>query len=571
MNIILSPYRILFYLLFLFPSLLFGQTTSPKHEVRAVWLTTLKNLDWPQTRAVSEYSMQQQKQELCDILDQLKTAGINMVMLQTRVRATTIYPSIYEPWDACLTGTFAKSPGYDPLHFAIDECHKRGMELHAWVVTIPIGKWNVAGSKQLRQRHPSMVKRVKDEGYMNPENKETAGYIAKICREITENYDVDGIHLDYIRYPETWPLTINRPEARRNITNIVKEIHANVKAAKPWVKLSCAPIGKYNDLSRYKSYGWNAYHKVCQDPQLWLKEGWMDMLFPMMYFDGKHFYPFVMDWKENDYGRIVAAGLGTYMLSSEERDWDISAIQRQIAVLRGAGMGYAHFRSKFFTEDTKGIYTLTTDHLNATPSLIPPTTWLSSVIPLPPDTFSVHRYVAGDELSWSEGFNASGDSYLLYNVYASPVYPVDTDNPANIIASRLTKRAVSIPQKSVSHSLNNGENTPLYYAVTAVDRYGNESLPVFSPLPEERNYFSSTIPNDGQDLFIPTDHTAFDASYAAIETLQGNIVAVLPYRSGHVNISSLPDGFYQIKSLGRKGVTHRLGYFTVKRHTNQKP
>jgi len=114
--------------------------TAPKYEVRAVWLTTLMGLDWPKTKATSAVQREKQKQELCKILDQLRAAKINTVLLQTRIRGSVIYPSKIEPWDVCLTGQFDKDPGYDPLAFAIEETHRRGMELHAWVVTVPCFK-----------------------------------------------------------------------------------------------------------------------------------------------------------------------------------------------------------------------------------------------------------------------------------------------------------------------------------------------------------------------------------------------------------------------------------------------
>ncbi len=131
---------------------------QPKHEVRAVWLTTIGGLDWPHSYAQSARSIEKQKQEMRHILDRLQQAGINTVLLQTRIRATTIYPSQLEPWDGCLSGCPGKSPGYDALKFAIDECHRRGMELHAWVVAIPVGKWDGLGCRTLRRRYPKLIK-----------------------------------------------------------------------------------------------------------------------------------------------------------------------------------------------------------------------------------------------------------------------------------------------------------------------------------------------------------------------------------------------------------------------------
>ena len=164
----------------------------PKHEIRAVWITTISGLDWPRSHSATS-----QQRELTDILDKLQQANINTVLIQARVRASTIYPSNNEPWDICLTGTAGRAPGYDPLKFCIDECHKRGMECHAWIVTIPVGKWNADGCKKLRARYPNLIRKIGDEGYMDPEKSETGDYLAQVCADVTRRYDVDGIHLDY--------------------------------------------------------------------------------------------------------------------------------------------------------------------------------------------------------------------------------------------------------------------------------------------------------------------------------------------------------------------------------------
>ena len=299
---------------------------APKHEVRAVWLTTIGGIDWPHTYSQSPYSAKKQQQELCQILDRLQQAKINTVLIQTRIRGTMIYPSDYEPWDGCLSGFPGKTPGYDALQFAIDECHKRGMELHAWVVTIPVGKWEALGCKSLRKKFPGLIRKIGADGYMNPEDSRTSDYLAGICREITHRYNVDGIHLDYIRYPETWKIKVSRDQGRNYITRIVEKIHNAVKSEKPWVKMSCSPVGKYDDLSRYWSHGWNANTKVCQDAQGWLRDGLMDELFPMMYFRGENFYPFAIDWQEQSHGKIVVPGLGIYFLDPKEGKWKIDDV-----------------------------------------------------------------------------------------------------------------------------------------------------------------------------------------------------------------------------------------------------
>ena len=448
--------------LFLFLQNAVAQT--PIHEIRAVWLTTIKGLDWPHS-----YSAYRQKQELISILDQLQKANINTVLIQTRVRASTIFPSTIEPWDICMTGYGGQSPGYDALQFCIDECHKRGMECHAWIVTIPVGKWNSDGCKKMRSRFPNLIRKIGDEGYMNPEMSQTGDYLAQFCRDVTRRYDIDGIHLDYIRYPETWKLKVSREQGRRYITDIVRKIHRSVKAEKPWVKLSCSPVGKFDDLARFPSGGWNAYSAVCQDAQGWLREGIMDVLFPMMYFQGNHFYPFVADWKQHAYGRQLAPGLAIYMLHPQEKNWNLNIIKREMNVLRNEGLGITFFRSKFLTDNVKGIYTFTKD-FNQYPALIPPMSWTGKPAPSPVTSLHVSRGLQTDVLSWQGARDRSGAGYLVYNVYASDTYPVDTKDARNLLVTRQRESSVTVPHKGRA----------LHYAVTATDRYGNESTPKLS-------------------------------------------------------------------------------------------
>ena len=537
-----------------------------KHEVRAVWVTTIGGLDWPHSYAQSFHSIEKQKNELRDILDKLKLANINTILLQARVRATTIYPSAIEPWDGCMSGVPGKTPGYDPLAFAIEECHKRGMELHAWVVTIPIGKWNNYGCRQLRRKHPDMVKRIGDEGFLDPEKRASADYIADICGEITRNYDIDGIHLDYIRYPETWKGRINVQRGRENITRIVEKVTERVKAQKPWVKMSCSPVGKHDDLTRFSSKGWNARTKVCQDAQAWLAKGLMDQLYPMMYFKGNQFYPFALDWNENRNGKIIAPGLGIYFLSPKEKDWDIEVVTRELHFLQEEGMGHAFFRCKFLIDDIKGLYGIVKDEINRTPALIPPMTInpkyaSNTTMPEKPAHLRVTNGQDINRLTWEdpEAYQQTNGNYHLFNIYASETYPVDTDNPNNLLAARLTERSIDIPKANIG--------TTMHYAVTATDRYGRESEAATTPAP--KNVQVNDIPYmlgcNGKTLLLPTKAKTSDAEYIAIESASGNILSTRPYSDTAIDVSHIPQGFYVVRSLNSRGTSHRIGFFIIRR------
>ena len=542
---------------------------NPKYEVRAVWLTTIGGIDWPHSYAQSERSAEKQKEELRAILDRLQKANINTILLQTRIRATTIYPSQYEPWDGCLSGFPGKSPGYDALQFAIDECHKRGMEVHAWVVTIPVGKWNSYGCRQLRKRFPRLIKRIDQDGYMDPEATQTGCYLAEMCREIVQRYDVDGIHLDYIRYPETWKFRIGKDQARGNITRIVEKIHQAVKKEKPWVKMSCSPIGKFDDLSRYWSHGWNAYTKVAQDAQAWLKDGLMDELFPMMYFRVDQFFPFAIDWKEHSYGKIIAPGLGIYFLDPKKGKWNISDITSELYHLRNIGEGHAFFRNKFLLDNHQGVYDFVTAHFNRYPALVPPMTWESNKRPQQPVTLRIEENEGTTTLRWDnslqyEDGTAIKTPSIYNNVYASKEYPVDVHDARNLILTRTTRRQLT----------TRTGNTPTYYAVTTTDGFGNESrakqLNQTAVVKTTTRYGKACrLTTTGESIILPSSIHETDCQYIIVKNMQEQAVYITKPQNREINIKKIKDGIYTLNCMNYKNIEHTLGTF-IKKGTQKK-
>ena len=541
---------------------------APKYEVRAVWLTTIGGIDWPHSYSQSPHSAEKQKQELRQILDRLQQAKINTVLIQTRVRGTMIYPSDIEPWDGCLSGFPGKSPGYDALQFAIDECHKRGMELHAWVVTIPVGKWNALGCKSLRQKYPTLIKKIGADGYMNPEDSRTGDYLAHICQEITHRYNVDGIHLDYIRYPETWNIRVSREQGRRYITSIVEKIHRAVKAEKPWVKMSCSPVGKYDDLSRYWSHGWNANTKVCQNAQGWLRDGLMDELFPMMYFRGEQFYPFAIDWQEQSHGKIVVPGLGIYFLDPKEGKWNIDDVTAEMQHTRNLGMGYAFFRNKFLLDNRQGILDFT-DRFNAYPSLIPPMTWASKHTPAQPQQLKVTETGGKTRISWNNTYSYTDGSriqtpYIYNNLYASHTYPVDVTDARNLIAARHLGNSITLDGE-----MGTADENPLYFAVTASDGYGIESQATQefqADAQRNRNHYGAAkmLACDGKKVNLGETGKNLETRVVLVETLQEVVAAQFYITDNQVNISRLKPGIYRLQSLDKRGIRHTLGTFVKK-------
>lgn len=476
----------LFLLLLLTPA-----AAQPKQEVRAAWVTAVYGLDWPQTKATSPAGIRRQQAELIEILDKLKAANFNTVLFQTRTRGDVLYKSSIEPYNSILTGKVGGDPGYDPLAFAVRECHKRGMECHAWIVAIPLGgKKHVAslGNQSVTKKRKEICVAYKNEYFLNPGHPSTKEYLMKLVREVVTRYDVDGVQFDYLRYPERAARFPDSYDFRRygkgrsldqwrrdNLTEIVRYIYRGVKEIKPWVKVSTCPVGKYKDTSRYSSRGWNAFHTVYQDPQGWMGEGIQDQIYPMMYFRQDSFYPFALDWQEQCNGRHVIPGLGIYFLHPKEGNWIREDIDRQINFIRRHQLaGEGHYRAKFLMDNIQGVYDELAENFYAYPALQPPMPWLDDVAPTAPSGLKVTPLKDGyTRLTWQAATDNDPMNAPRYVIYASDTYPVDTTKPENILAQGVRGTeyiyAPILPW-----------NRKLFFAVTATDRYGNEGEAAYS-------------------------------------------------------------------------------------------
>lgn len=522
-------------------------TAKPvKHEVRAAWVTLFHNMDWPRTRATNDSTRERQRQELRDLLDTFQQAGINTVLFQARVGACTAYPSAIEPWHKSLTGRENGNPGYDPLAFAVDECHRRGMEIQCWVAAIPVGAYHDIGARRLRERGFPM-RRFSSGTYLDPSYGEVPAYLASVCREMTERYDIDGIHLDFIRYSELWPRAATTEEADRRrgyITAIVRRIGEEIKHVKPWVKLTCAPIGKHADLPRQSSGNWNARDRVYQDAQRWVADGLVDQLYPMMYYRSHDFWPFAADWLEHSNGRTVAVGLGTYLLNPREsRTWTAADVERQMSVCRLLGLGTAHFSAGDLAKNRQGILDYQLWHYATSPALVPPMTWAyADEVEAPADLV-----LQDGRLTWK-------GTTPYYNIYASDTWPVDISDTRNLIVSRYAGSSLTLTDR-------HGRVPRRYFAVTAMNRFGCESQAAQS---HSRYASGRLLTCNGQTVVLPA-HADSTLLYDIVTPGGQRLLTREKAANGMITVSGLSAGAYVLRtSADRHGRTLTVGAFMVR-------
>lgn len=467
----------LFLTFFFFSIVSFSQ--APATEVRAVWITTNWGLDWPKQGT----STSAQKEELKAILDVLKRENFNTVLFQARAQGSVFYKSEIEP----KSSYFNHADNFDPLAFAIDECHKRGLECHAWIITYPMEKAQMEYTGRGKRRKgvpiankPDYYKFVNGTWYLDPGRPETKKLIVSIVSEIVSNYDVDGVHFDYIRYPSNtgkfpdedtfkkYGNGENLADWRRgNINQLVTEVYDTVKSIKKWVQVSSSPLGRYRVLPVSPNDGWTGYEIVFQDAGHWMQAGKHDLMFPMMYYRGRNFYPFLNDWVTNSNGRTIVPGLGVYQM--DELNWPLQDITDQMKYIRENKVkGAAYFRVGNLLSNLKGVMDSVRTYY-PTPAKLPPLTWLDSIAPNPPLDLQVYRDDHGLlNLKWN---TPDKKEDFTYTIYLSPVVNIDKNDANGILVTGLRTNSYSFPAAQGEYGF--------YYSVTASDRYHNESAVCF--------------------------------------------------------------------------------------------
>lgn len=336
-------------------------------ETRAVWLTTNLKLDWPPNTTDEEY----QKKTLRDMFKTIKEKNFNTVYFQVRSNGTVMYNSEIEPFSPYITGTVGKIPSYDPLQYAIELGKEFNLEVHAWVNMIRCFTGNdekiSKHPKHVKSAHPNWVVKYSENGstsyWLNPGIEDVQNYLVDIMIELTTKYDIDGIHLDFFRYPgsdfsdekyfKRNGSNISKDDWRRNnLTTILRKFKDAAKPINPYLKVGIAPIGIRKNL--VGATGWEGYSSVYQDSEIWLKENLVDYLVPQIYWGfnkNPKFDVLAKDWVEKSYNKNIILGLGAY------KEDVIPQLNKMIEYARNIGAAGVSFFRYEHIDNTKKYYT----------------------------------------------------------------------------------------------------------------------------------------------------------------------------------------------------------------------
>lgn len=453
---------------------------SPR-EFRAAWVATVDNIDWPSRRGLSTA---EQQAELIRILDKAAELKLNCLVLQVRTTADALYDSRLEPWSYYLTGESGKAPDpfYDPLTMWVDEAHRRGIEIHAWLnpYRARFGTNEVAASHVSRTR-PDLVKTYGRYLWLDPGEPDAAAHSLAVFADVVNRYDIDGVHMDDYFYP--YPITedgeevdfpddaswakyqssggqLGRADWRRdNVNRLVRQIHQQTRQAKPWVRFGISPFGIGRPGAAPGITGFDQYEKLYADATLWLKEGWCDYFAPQLYWpiDQKaQSFPVLYEfWRqESTHGVPVWPGLFTSRTGDMNRPFPPKEILRQIEVVRtpGAGTGHIHFSMKALMQNREGLANELQTTLYASPALVPSDPIATGD---PPSAPIVDRAEPGsDTLRIRPGDAKSLKAFAIWNWDGS-------------------EWAFTVIPSSQSHY--NPPAASRRVVITAVDRHGRES------------------------------------------------------------------------------------------------
>jgi uncharacterized lipoprotein YddW (UPF0748 family) len=398
-------------------------------EFRGAWVATVANLDWPSTNALTPAM---QKAELLAMLDRAVQLKLNVVIFQVRPSCDAMYASTLEPWSEYLTGTMGRAPEpfYDPLAFAVEEAHKRGLELHAWFN--PYRARHFSAKSPISPNHisktrPDLVRQYGKFLWLDPGEKDVPDYSLRVVLDVVRRYDIDGVHFDDYFYPDkrdagteqdfpdgaSWKRfgaggRLSREDWRReNVNRFLQRVAQSLKATKPWVKFGISPFGIWRPKSPPQIRGKDAFAEHFADSRLWLANGWVDYFAPQLYWPIEppdQSFPVLLKWwaAQNAKGRVLCPGLNTFNVG---RSWKPGEIVNQIRLARAqpGASGHIHWRMSTLMQNP-ALDTVLEREFYGQPALPPAMPWLSRATPAKPRLAVGHgEHGSEPALEWAAG------------------------------------------------------------------------------------------------------------------------------------------------------------------------
>jgi uncharacterized lipoprotein YddW (UPF0748 family) len=481
-------------------SIMFSQG-HPKREMRAVWVATVKNIDWPSKPGLP---VEDQKREMIELLNLVREYNMNTIVFQIRPAADAFYSSSLEPWSQWLTGIQGNAPDpfYDPLGFAISECRKRGIDIHVWLnpYRALVDTADTACPGHVTKIHPEWFVTYGKTVYFNPGLPEIRDHVAKVVADIVRRYDIDAIHMDDYFYPYRIA-KVNFPDdssfvkysrgyspekkddwRRENVDLIIKQLHDSIKSIKPWVEFGISPFGVWRNIENDPSgsltkAGQTNYDDLFANILLWQKEGWIDYITPQIYWQiGKKVadYAILSDWwSHNAYGSRLYIGQAIYRINpkSVDKEWRTSReIIKQVKLNRtfpNIG-GSMFFSAKHLRTNPLNVEHKLLKDLYRYPSLPASNNRIVQVVPDSPAGMKISESDGMINLAWQKGSNVK--NFIIYRFMKGK--PATTERAENIF--RVTSDTnISIPAGSAK------ERSRYYYVITSQSYTNTESEPEY--------------------------------------------------------------------------------------------
>ncbi len=503
--------------------------TPKKEDMRATWIVTVYNSDWPSSNSVKitdvEERVRVQKEELCNILDAAVSSNLNAVMFQVRTASDALYESDKVPWSKVLTGDTGKEPGFDPLKFAIEEAHKRGLELHAWFnpyrAATAVGNDEIETLKKLPKSvfntHFGWIKKCYDGVYtVDPGIPEVREWVEDCVMEVVEKYDIDGVHFDDYFYHEgkaydyddkaTFEMYDNgftdRGDWRRNNTyKLIDELSQKIKDKKPWVQFGISPAGMWGNMKDGHPNGSPTaggapnYDRAFVDTLRWANEGLIDYICPQVYWPfGRDVAPYgvIAAWWANNVtnpNTKIYIGMGLYRVNGTSNPTETGFLDpyAKDEIIREIQLN-TNYKSNITNHGIDGSFLYQSSNIIpstgsykreavengvrtawANKAIAPCSTWKSNVKPAMPTNINKEKVEDGTKVTWESENSLGIDAY--YAIYRfRKDEGIDITDPTKLIA---------VVGSDIKGYIDTSTEDPseVEYVVTALDRLHNESSP----------------------------------------------------------------------------------------------